>query len=106
MKAISSHYCSFVDEARRDKRLDTFQMTVSTIITNQTLKQNPIYVSLIRHISGSCAPGLRVNLGLTLRVNPRPMNEIRVNPNPPEGQPFSFSFAAAVAALACFAVSG
>jgi len=46
-KAISSHECNFVDEARRHKRLDTFQMTVTTVITNQTLKQNPICVSLI-----------------------------------------------------------
>jgi len=45
--AISSHSCSFVDEARREKRLDTFQMTVSTVITNKTLKKKPVYVSLI-----------------------------------------------------------
>jgi len=45
-KAISSHSCSFVDRARRHKRLDTFRTTVTTVITNQTLKQNPICVSL------------------------------------------------------------
>jgi len=63
IKAISSHQCSFVDEARRDKRLDTFQMTVSTVITNKTLKQNPMYVSLIKadaHLQQPC-------LGVALR---------------------------------------
>jgi len=46
-KTISSRSCSFVDEARRHKRLDTFQMTVSAVTTNKPLKQNPICVSLI-----------------------------------------------------------
>jgi len=53
IKAISSHQCSFIDEARRDIRLDTFQMTASTVITNKTLKQNPIYVSLIMRLTVS-----------------------------------------------------
>jgi len=48
-KTISSHKCSFFDEARRHKRLDTFRMTVSNVITDNTLKQNNIRVSLIRH---------------------------------------------------------
>ena len=46
-KTMCGNQCSFVDEARRHKRLDTFQTTVTTVITNQTLKQNPICVSLI-----------------------------------------------------------
>ena len=46
-KTISSHECGFVDEARRHKRLDTFQMTVTTVMTNKKLKQTPICVSLI-----------------------------------------------------------
>jgi len=48
-KTINSLYCSFVDEARRHTRLDTFQMTVSTVITNKPLKQTPICVSLIAY---------------------------------------------------------
>jgi len=40
-------YFSFVDEARRHKRVNALQMTVSTVITNNTLKLNPICVSLI-----------------------------------------------------------
>jgi len=46
-KIISNLWCSSVDEARRHTRLDTVQMTVSTVITNKTLKQNPICVSLM-----------------------------------------------------------
>jgi len=85
-KTISSHYCSFVDEARRHKPLDTFQTTVTTVITNQTLKQNPICVSLITpaHSDYPHYCNTRVNPrpaaplhGLTITLLPRPTQDIR-----------------------------
>jgi len=38
---ISSPSCSFVDEARRHKRLDTFQRTVSTVIPDKRWNKPP-----------------------------------------------------------------